>query len=72
MNVALLAPEAAELLMPSVPFTQQPELEGYVAITLDAAGGINLRGSRVMLAWLLEQLAARGWHIDLDQIRWCG
>lgn len=72
LSNTLLSSEVAQLLMLPVPCTEQPEMDGYVAITLSSAGNISVRGSQAMLTWLLARLAAKGWYIQLDQIRWCG
>jgi hypothetical protein len=47
-------------------------LTGYLQIDLTDNGQIVLRGSRLLLDWMLHQLAADGWQVELDSIRWCG
>jgi len=59
-------------LMKPMPLAQRTELAGYIQISLDADGKLTLRGSRALVDWLLAELAAEGWILDLDSLSWCG
>lgn len=69
----LASSSSAAWLMPALGSDlDQGPVAGYLSITLDETGHVRVRGSRTMLAWILEQLAARGWRFDLEDISWCG
>lgn len=59
-------------LAPTAPLTVPGELAGYLQIGIAEDGRISVRGSRLLLDWFLRQLAAEGWEIELDDVRWCG
>lgn len=52
---------------------QEPgALEGYLQISLGDDGRTAIRGTRALMDWLLDTLADEGWHVELDDARWCG
>lgn len=65
-------------LSPEAPYAlDQPETpnlitEGYLQISLDADGHITLRGTRMLVAWLLNRMTSEGWQIEVDPMTWCG
>lgn len=59
-------------LVPGAPLSQSGTPEGYLQITLNQEGKIVVRGTRILMDWLLCQLAKEGWQIEFDNIRWCG
>ena len=62
----------APVLVPDAPVAAPGARSGYLQLSLGADGRIALRGSRLLLDWLLQELAEDGWEIELDSIRWCG
>jgi hypothetical protein len=66
------SPSTPDPLAPPAPATPDEPLRGYLQITFGRDGTVALRGSRLLCAWLLRELAAQGWVIDLDNIHWCG
>lgn len=62
---------AAELVPPAALRSELP-LSGYLQIDLTSDGQIALRGSRLLLDWVLYELALDGWQVELESIRWCG
>jgi hypothetical protein len=63
--------EASDLVPPAALISELP-LNGYLQIDLTDDGQIVLRGSRLLLDWMLHELARDGWQLELDNIRWCG
>lgn len=63
-----------EWLIPSAPspIGTTASLEGYLQISLTPEGEITVRGTRLLLEWLLQNLAEEGWQIQLESVRWCG
>lgn len=59
-------------LAPFAPVVTADDLAGYLQISLTEDGHISVRGTRLLVDWLLRRLAADGWHIELDSIHWCG
>lgn len=55
-----------------VPPMSGENLEGYLQISLTKDGRLSLRGSRLFVEWFLQQLAAKGWVVEFDNLRWCG
>lgn len=72
MSDAMQSFREATDLVPPAALTSELPLTGYLQIDLTSDGQIVLRGSRLLLDWMLHELAIDGWQLELDNIRWCG
>lgn len=62
----------AELLAADPPPVQQSPERGYLQISLNQQGQIEMRGTRGYVEWLVSELIQQGWNLEMDNLRWCG
>lgn len=46
--------------------------QGYLQVSLTNEGMIQVRGTRSLMNWLIQELAKDGWCVNFENSRWCG